>query len=121
MLHAMKVTAEDVHNWISRGEAVVLLDSARPDVYMVTGKGTGGVRRLRPEEVADLQKALPNETRFIAYASNVADDAPANLLANMLLQQGYPSVDTLAGGSEGWRRLGLTAHADGSVRFPSVW
>jgi len=121
MLRAMKVTAEDVNNWISRGEPVVFLDAARPDVYQVTGKGTGGVRRLRPEEVAGLQQGLPKETRFIAYASNAADDAPANLLANMLRQQGYPSVDTLAGGSEGWRRLGLTEHQDGSVRFPSVW
>jgi rhodanese-related sulfurtransferase len=39
----------------------------------------------------------------------------------MLRQQGYPEVSVLAGGSEGWRRIGLVAKADGSVRFPSVW
>jgi rhodanese-related sulfurtransferase len=117
----MKVTAEDVQNWISRGEPVVLLDAAHPDAFMVTGKGTDGVRRLRPEEVAGLQRTLPKDTRFVAYASNAADDQPATLLANLLRQQGYPDVTTLAGGSEGWRRLGLSARADGSVRFPSVW
>ena len=117
----MKVTAEDVLNWINRGEPVVLLDSARPDCWMVTGKGTDGVRRLRPEEVAGLQKSLPKATRFVTYASNAGDDAPADLLANMLRQQGYPEVSVLAGGSEGWRRLGLAPKADGSVRFPSVW
>jgi hypothetical protein len=117
----MKVTAEDVHNWISRGEPVVLLDAARPDVWMVTGKGADGVRRLRPEEVAGLQKALPKATRFVTYGSNAADDQPADLLSNLLRQQGYPEVSTLAGGSEGWRRLGLAPKADPSVRFPSVW
>jgi hypothetical protein len=44
----MKVTAEDVHNWISSCEPVVLLDAGHPDCWMVTGKGTDGVRRLRP-------------------------------------------------------------------------
>lgn len=117
----MKVTAEDVQNWISRGEPVVLLDAARPDVWVVKGKGPDGVRRLRPEEVGGLQKSMPKETRFVAYASNAGDDAPANLLSNMLRQQGYPEVSTLAGGSEGWRRLGLAGTDDPSVRFPSVW
>lgn len=117
----MKVTADDVQNWISRGESIVLLDAARPDAWMVSGKRPEGVRRLRPEEVAGLTRSLPKETRFIAYASNVSDDQPAMLLANLLLQQGYPEVQVLAGGSEGWRRLGLLPGADRSIRFPSVW
>lgn len=117
----MKVTSEDVLNWIQRGEPIVLLDAAHPDVYVVAGKGPASTRRLSPEEVAGLQGSMPKDTRFVAYASNAGDDAPANLLANLLRQQGYTQVQTLAGGSEGWRRLGLVQHADGSVRFPSVW
>ena len=117
-----KVTADDVRNWISRGEAVVLLDSARPDAWIVEGKGAENVRRLRPEEVARLQRTLPKDARVITYASNGADEQPATLLANLLLQQGYPEIQVLAGGSEGWRRVGLAERADAfGIRFPSVW
>ncbi len=97
MLPPLPATAETVKQRMDRGERIIFLDARSPDEWDRAERRLAGAVRLRPSEVENHLRLIPQGYPIITYC-DCPDLVCSTRAAEALMENGWKDVHPLAGG-----------------------
>lgn len=105
MLPPLEVSAEDVKRRLDAGEGIVLMDARSPDEWDAAGSQLKGSLRVRPAEVENHLRFIPQGRPIVTYDGG--GGVSATRAAAALVENGWGNVHPMRGGMQAGERAGI--------------
>ncbi len=105
MLEPTRIDKDEVKRRMDAGEEIVFLDSRTPDAWDSAARQIPGSIRLRPSEVENHLRLVPQGHPIVTYCSCPNEKSSARA-AWALIENGWKDVHPLQGGFREWEQAG---------------
>lgn len=102
-LRMARISVDDLHALLTKGEAPVILDTRAPE--LVEDGWIPGAQFITLESLPELPKIVQENDAVVLYCS-CPNEVTAAKIAKALMNKGYYNVRPLAGGIDAWRDAG---------------
>ncbi len=106
MLPPLAVTTDDVKRRMEAGERVVFLDARSPDEWDAAPRQIRGALRVRPAEVENHLRLVPQGSPIVTYCQ-CPRDVCSTRAAGALVENGWHDVHPLQGGFDAAVNAGI--------------
>jgi membrane protein DedA with SNARE-associated domain/rhodanese-related sulfurtransferase len=101
-----RISPEELYQQMRAGEQPVIVDLRHPLDFLVAPRTLPNALRMNPDEIAKRWTELPADRDIVVYCT-CPNEQTAVKVAKQLRELGMLRVRPLAGGLEGWERLGF--------------
>jgi membrane protein DedA with SNARE-associated domain/rhodanese-related sulfurtransferase len=105
-LRMARIFPEELNRQLRAGEQPVIVDLRHPLDFLVAPRTLPHALRINPDEISKRWVELPANRDIVVYCT-CPNEQTAVTVAKQLREFGVARVRPLAGGLEGWERLGL--------------
>ena len=105
-LRMARISPEELHSLLLSGHAPVIVDLRHPLDFLAAPRALPHALRIAPNEVAARRAELPDNREIVVYCT-CPNEATAVMVTRQLRLLGFKRVRPLAGGLEGWEKLGF--------------
>lgn len=105
-LRMARISPEELYRQVRAGEEPVIVDLRHPLDFLVAPRTLPNALRMNPDEITKRWAELPADRDIVVYCT-CPNEQTAVKVAKQLKELGVQHVRPLAGGLEGWERLGF--------------
>ena len=105
-LRMARISPEELYRQVQAGENPVIVDLRHPLDFLVAPRTLPHALRMKPDEITKRWVELPPDRDIVVYCT-CPNEQTAVKVAKELHELGVARVRPLAGGLEGWEKLGF--------------